>query len=114
MDFSSKQKDFCQRRTRFFGVKCPSVRQGKFVANLLLVRRLEIMSADWSKTTTQKGAKKSVLEKLMKFNSDILIARNLKYFCCDSKVWMQFLRDDGYQLTLPCFLVLLSNFLFHE
>ena len=25
MDFSSKQKDFCQRRTRFFGVKCPSV-----------------------------------------------------------------------------------------
>ena len=24
MDFSSKQKDFCQRRTRFFGVKCPS------------------------------------------------------------------------------------------
>ena len=24
MDFSCKQKDFCQRRTRFFGVKCPS------------------------------------------------------------------------------------------
>ena len=24
MDFSGKQKDFCQRRTRFFGVKCPS------------------------------------------------------------------------------------------
>ena len=26
MDFSCKQKDFCQRRTRFFGVKCPSYR----------------------------------------------------------------------------------------
>ena len=25
MDFSSKQKDFCQRCTRFFGVKCPSL-----------------------------------------------------------------------------------------
>ena len=25
MDFSGKQKDFCQRRTRFFGVKCPSL-----------------------------------------------------------------------------------------
>ena len=24
MDFSGKQKDFCQRCTRFFGVKCPS------------------------------------------------------------------------------------------
>ena len=24
MDFACKQKDFCQRRTRFFGVKCPS------------------------------------------------------------------------------------------
>ena len=24
MDFSCKQKDSCQRRTRFFGVKCPS------------------------------------------------------------------------------------------
>ena len=23
-DFTCKQKDFCQRRTRFFGVKCPS------------------------------------------------------------------------------------------
>ena len=27
MDFSCKQKDFCQRRTRFFGVKCPSPRR---------------------------------------------------------------------------------------
>ena len=25
MDFPGKQKDFCQRRTRFFGVKCPSI-----------------------------------------------------------------------------------------
>ena len=24
MDFSGKQKDFCQRCTRVFGVKCPS------------------------------------------------------------------------------------------
>ena len=24
MDFSCKLRDFCQRRTRFFGVKCPS------------------------------------------------------------------------------------------
>ena len=24
VDFSCKQKDFCQRRTKFFGVKCPS------------------------------------------------------------------------------------------
>ena len=69
------------------------------MANLLLVRRLEIMSADWSKTTTQKGAKKSVLDTLMKFNSDILIERNLNYFCCDSKVWIQFLSDDDYQLN---------------
>ena len=70
-----------------------------FVANSLLVRRLEIMSADWRETTTQKGAKKSVLEKSMKFNSDILIAHILNYFCCDSKVCMQFLSDDDYQLN---------------
>ena len=25
MDFACKQKDFCQRRTRVFGVKCPSL-----------------------------------------------------------------------------------------
>ena len=26
IDFSWKQKDFCQRCTRFLGVKCPSMR----------------------------------------------------------------------------------------
>ena len=69
------------------------------MANSLLVRRLEIMSADWSETTTQNGAKKSVLEKLMNFNSDILIAHILNYFCCDLKVCMQFVSDDDYQLN---------------
>ena len=69
------------------------------MANLLLVGRLEVMSANWSETTTQKGAKKSVLETLMKFSSDILIAHVLNYFCCDSKVCMQFLSDDDYQLN---------------
>ena len=69
------------------------------MANLLPVRRLEVMSADWRETTTQKGAKKSVLETLMKFNSDILIAHILNYFCCDSKVCMQFLSCDDYQLN---------------
>ena len=69
------------------------------MANSLLVRRLEIMSAHWRETTTQKGAKKSVLETLMKFNLDILIAHILNYFCCDSKVCMQFLSDDDYQLN---------------
>ena len=73
--------------------------QGKFVANSLLVRRLEIMSAHWRETTTQKGAKKSVSETLMKCNLDILIAHILNYFCCDSKVCMQFLSDDDYQLN---------------
>ena len=57
------------------------------------------MSANWKETTTQKGAKKSVLETLMKFNLDILIAHILNYFCCDSKVCMQFLSDDDYQLN---------------
>ena len=69
------------------------------MANLLLVRRLEVVSANWKKTTTQKGAKKSVLGTLMKFNLDILIAHILNYFCCDSKVCMQFLSDDDYQLN---------------
>ena len=55
------------------------------MANLLLVHRLEVMSADWSETTTQTGAKKSVLETLMKFNSDILIAHILNYFFLDFK-----------------------------
>ena len=73
------------------------------MANLLLVRRLEVMSVNWRKTTTQKGAKKSVLETLMKFNLDILIAHISNYFCRDSKVCMQFLSDDDYQLnnTVP-------------
>ena len=69
------------------------------MANSLLVRRLGIMSADWRETTTQKGDKKSVLETLIKFNLDILIAHILNYFCCDSKVCMQFLSDDDYQLN---------------
>ena len=41
MDFSSKQKNFCQRRTRFFGVKCPSVQcflKSHPSSTLLLVR----------------------------------------------------------------------------
>ena len=69
------------------------------MANLFLIRRLEIVSANWKKTTTQKGAKKSVLETSMKFNLDILIAHISNYFCCDSKVYMQFLSDDDYQLN---------------
>ena len=69
------------------------------MANSLPVRRLEIMSAHWRETTTQKGAKKSVFETLMKFNLDILTAHILNYFCCDSKVCMQFLSDDDYQLN---------------
>ena len=32
MDFSCKQKDFCQRRTKFFGVKCPSVESADDIA----------------------------------------------------------------------------------
>ena len=68
------------------------------MANLFLVRRLEFMSANWRETTTHRGAKKSVLETSMKFNLDILIAHILNYFCCDSKVCMQFLSDDDYQL----------------
>ena len=69
------------------------------MVNSLLVRRLEIMFARWRGTTTQKGAKKSVFETLMKSNVDILIAHILNYFCCDSKVCMQSLSDDDYQLN---------------
>ena len=57
------------------------------------------MSVNWKETTTQKGAKKSVLETLMKFDLDILIAPILNYFCCASKVCMQFLNDDDYHLS---------------
>ena len=66
---------------------------------LSLVRRLEVMAANWKETATQRGAKKSVLETLIKFNSNILIAHILNYFCCDSKVCMQSLSDDDYQLN---------------
>ena len=38
--------------------------QGRFVANLLLVRRLEVMATNWKETTTQRRAEKSVLETL--------------------------------------------------
>ena len=69
------------------------------MANLLLVRRLEVVSANWKKTTTQKGAEKAVLETLMKYSLDIMIAHILNYFCCNSKVCMEFLSDDDYQLN---------------
>ena len=69
------------------------------MANVLLVRRQEVMAANWKETKTQRGAKKSVLETLIKFNLDILIAHILNYFCCDSKVYMQFLSDGDYQLN---------------
>ena len=67
------------------------------MANLLLVLRLKFMAGNWKETTTQRGDKKSVLETLIKFNLDILIAHILNYFCCDSKVCMQFLSDGDYQ-----------------
>ena len=45
MDFSSKQKDFCQRRTRFFGMKSPSV-EGPF--NTQYLRVLEVIGVSGS------------------------------------------------------------------
>ena len=69
------------------------------MANLFLVHRLEVMAANWKETTTQRRAKKSVLETLIKQDLDILIAHILDNFCCDSKVCMQFLSDDDYQLN---------------
>ena len=69
------------------------------MANLLLVRRLEVMAANWKETTTQRGAKKSVLETLIKSNLDILIAIILNHFCCELKVCMQSLSDDDYELN---------------
>ena len=69
------------------------------MANLSLVRRLEVMAANWIEPTTRRRAKKSVLDTLIKFNLDILIAHILNYFCCDSQVCMQFLSDLDYQLN---------------
>ena len=49
------------------------------MANLVLVRRLEVLAANWKEATTQRRAEKSVLETLIKFHLDILIAHILNY-----------------------------------
>ena len=68
--------------------------------------RVHYLSADWrscphtgERQQHKKGAKKSVIETLMKCNLDIVIKYILNYFCCDLKVCMQFLSYDGYQLN---------------
>ena len=43
------------------------------MVNLLLVRRLEVTAANWKEATTQI-AEKSVLETIIEFHLDILIA----------------------------------------
>ena len=69
------------------------------MANLVLFRRLEVMAANRKETITQRRAEKSVLETSIKLNLDILIARISNNYCCESKVCMQFLCDDDYQLN---------------
>ena len=57
------------------------------------------MAANRKETAKQRRVEKSVLNILIKFHLDILIAHVLNYFCCDSKVCMRFLSNDNYQLN---------------